>query len=49
MKLKCGWCEKEFDSYDDKSHRVNISDGCTLIEHLDIIHSTTSVNDEDKN
>ncbi len=34
MKLKCGWCEKEFDSYDDKDHEVQISDNKTIITHV---------------
>lgn len=35
MKLKCGWCEKEFDSYEDAdTHRVRISEGITTITHI---------------
>lgn len=35
MKLKCGWCEKEIDSFDTKKHKVTIKYGVTTIEHLD--------------
>jgi len=35
MKLKCGWCEKEVDSFSDDKHKVTIKSGITTIEHLD--------------
>ena len=36
MKLKCGWCEKEFEHLDDnKNHEVTIKDGVTTIVHVD--------------
>ncbi len=35
MKLKCGWCEKEVDSHDDKEHKVEIKMGITTIIHRD--------------